>query len=236
MTQNITYYKAFGPDTKDFFQRITTVNFKTLKPGAQTLGFFLSPLGKIISFFEVACITPNEYLFFLDGQNKTWQSTFLETIEFYKFSEKFEICTLETTALHPQYLRSFSTEVERLSALWPKVGQEITALTNPLELGLRSAISENKGCYPGQEVIERIWAIGAPAQRLCLLEFDPLSPSADLPSMTLSPEVGTLTSVVPGQGIALALVKKNYAKTDQELALHPGDRKAKIIKVSQYEI
>lgn len=56
--------------------------------------------------------------------------------------------------------------VEQGTAWW---GKEIQPDANPLELNLRSAIADQKGCYPGQEVIEKIIAIGSPAKRLCLV-------------------------------------------------------------------
>lgn len=56
--------------------------------------------------------------------------------------------------------------VENGTAWW---GIEIQPESNPLDLGLTGAIADQKGCYPGQEVIEKIIAIGSPAKRLCLV-------------------------------------------------------------------
>lgn len=48
-------------------------------------------------------------------------------------------------------------EIERVERGEPKWGAELTEEVIPLEAGLRNvAISENKGCYTGQEVIIRI--------------------------------------------------------------------------------
>ena len=54
------------------------------------------------------------------------------------------------------------TERERVLALCPRVDHELVFDANPLELGLRAAIADNKGCYPGQEVIEKIISLGSP--------------------------------------------------------------------------
>lgn len=56
--------------------------------------------------------------------------------------------------------------VEQGTAWW---GMEIQPESNPLDLNLVSAIADQKGCYPGQEVIEKITARGSPAKRLCLV-------------------------------------------------------------------
>ncbi|MCM0607119.1 MAG: hypothetical protein KA715_13600 [Xanthomonadaceae bacterium] len=56
--------------------------------------------------------------------------------------------------------------VENGTAWW---GIEIQPDSNPLDLALVSAIADQKGCYPGQEVIEKIIALGSPAKRLCLV-------------------------------------------------------------------
>lgn len=57
----------------------------------------------------------------------------------------------------------------RLSAGWPAMGSEITPDALPAELGVTSiAVSFKKGCYPGQELVERMDSRGAQAPRtLC---------------------------------------------------------------------
>ncbi|MGK5086544.1 hypothetical protein WDW86_03220 [Bdellovibrionota bacterium FG-2] len=73
-------------------------------------------------------------------------------------------------------------ELERLriQRMQPRVGMEITGETNPLEVNLRHTLSDQKGCYPGQEVIERILTQGTLPRRLCKIK----SPSGTL-SLTL---------------------------------------------------
>ncbi len=54
----------------------------------------------------------------------------------------------------------------RCEALRPWFSVELSQEVMPLEVGLIDGISQGKGCYPGQEVIERILTQGAPPRRL----------------------------------------------------------------------
>ena len=99
----------------------------------------------------------------------------------------------------------------RISAGSPGFGTEITPETNPLEIGLAYAIADQKGCYPGQEVIEKIIALGEPAYRLvrakasCTLLPGPLTQEGS------TTPVGNLTSCFGDEG--LARVRKLVART-----------------------
>lgn len=101
-------------------------------------------------------------------------------------------------------------ELERARVLagWPSAGAEITASTIPAELGLEAvAISFTKGCYPGQELVERMDSRGASAPRsLRRLTVAEGSRPGD-PVLVDGVEVGVLTSVAGDT--ALALVKRS---------------------------
>lgn len=57
-------------------------------------------------------------------------------------------------------------EAERIAAGSPAFGREITASTIPVEAALVDWLSATKGCYVGQEVVERMWSRGRVARRL----------------------------------------------------------------------
>jgi len=126
-------------------------------------------------------------------------------------------------------------ELARLRALRPRLDHEITTAANPLELGMRDAVAENKGCYPGQEVIEKIVALGAPARRLVRIEGHGPAPSEGTPVSANGVEAGTVTSsVAEGAGyLALAVVRKTHAQAGLELSL-PDSRTASITGISVY--
>ena len=81
----------------------------------------------------------------------------------------------------------------------------------PLELGLYDGVAGNKGCYPGQEVIERVITQGSPPRRLVLVAATGnASPATDLPEVSASSWRG---------GHGLALVRKNHAVVGGKLSI-----------------
>lgn len=99
----------------------------------------------------------------------------------------------------------------RIAAGAPGFGTEISPEANPLEIGLQEAIADQKGCYPGQEVIEKIIALGEPAFRLVRIQSAaPLEPGP-LTQESSSTPVGMLTSAHGSQG--LARVRKLVARS-----------------------
>ncbi len=70
----------------------------------------------------------------------------------------------------PAGIREGSTDqltAARIEAGWPAMGAEITDATIPAELGrvVALAVSFTKGCYPGQELVERMDSRGSAAPR-----------------------------------------------------------------------
>lgn len=105
--------------------------------------------------------------------------------------------------LHTLTEESFTARrIQHGVAWW---GHEITPETSPLEIHFQHAVAANKGCYPGQEVIERTLAMGAPPRRLCRVS---LPPSGE------APEGWTVTTPAPensANNAALALLRKTQA-------------------------
>jgi folate-binding protein YgfZ len=134
------------------------------------------------------------------------------------------------------------TELEnwRVQALSPRVDSEITESVLPLEINLREAIAPNKGCYPGQEVIEKIISLGSPPKRLARIEGKgtPPSPGEIIFNVAEPPaEVGQVTSVsASGDSFqALGLVRKIHAKEGLEVQFSPSAKsKGAIVQVAPY--
>jgi folate-binding protein YgfZ len=127
-----------------------------------------------------------------------------------------------------------------IGAVSPHVGAELLESSNPLELGLVRGIASDKGCYPGQEVIERTISLGSPAQRLAQIEFSLALPLAELPEhseLTNQAEppqaVGTLTRLDPLEPHrALAMIRKIHAK--ENLEVQWGQYKGRIAALTQW--
>jgi folate-binding protein YgfZ len=77
------------------------------------------------------------------------------------------------------------------------VGTDTTEKTLALEARLERAISFNKGCYIGQETIERATARGGIKKRLCSLKIEGVEvPEPNAVVLLDGKEVGRLTSVI----------------------------------------
>lgn len=105
-------------------------------------------------------------------------------------------------------------EYERVVAAWPMWGSELGPESIPAETGVvELAVSFTKGCYPGQELVERMDSRGSTAPRtiVALRCESAVSPGDDV---VLEGEVvGAYTSVATygGDVVALARVRRGVA-------------------------
>lgn len=105
----------------------------------------------------------------------------------------------------------------------PDHGHELTEEANPLEVGLREAVSFSKGCYVGQEVVARLNTYDKVSRVLLGLRLAPSAPIPRLGAQVLSDElaIGRVTSAVrpPGASavVALALLKRDRVAPGDEV-------------------
>ena len=94
-------------------------------------------------------------------------------------------------------------EALRVDARWPAFGVDVLAGDVPATSGvLRLAVSFTKGCYPGQELVERMDSRGAGAPvQLRIVPRAQLVPGARI--VLDDKDVGTVTSV----GVVSALAR-----------------------------
>lgn len=106
-------------------------------------------------------------------------------------------------------------QADRIEAAWPAMGAEIVpGETIPAETGVTSAaVSFTKGCYPGQELVERMDSRGAGAPRvLRVVDVEPgTAPGDDL--RRDGEVIGTVTSVAGTR--ALASVKRSAVQSSE---------------------
>lgn len=107
----------------------------------------------------------------------------------------------------------------------PLGGTELTEEYNPLEAGLVDAVSFDKGCYVGQEVVARLQNYDKVARRLMgiVLPERASVPAAGTPLFDGSRETGRVTSALlpPGRSrpLGLAYVKHRRVETGTELCV-----------------
>jgi folate-binding protein YgfZ len=98
---------------------------------------------------------------------------------------------------------------------------------NPLEAGLNSSISYDKGCYIGQEVVLRLNTYKKVQKHLMGIVVEEGSPDIATHLEVEGKDAGFLTSVVDspllGRPLALGYVRTKYAETGHEIDVKIGD-------------
>ena len=98
----------------------------------------------------------------------------------------------------------------------PKIGAEIRERTLPQETGQDRALNFNKGCYIGQEIVERVRARGGVHRALTGFELTGETPPPGTPLQADGKDVGLITSVgtiavADGEhAVALGFLRKEH--------------------------
>jgi aminomethyltransferase len=101
----------------------------------------------------------------------------------------------------------------------PKIGVDIRERTLPQETAQDRALNFNKGCYIGQEIVERIRARGSVHRVITGFEVSGPAPASGTPIQVDGKDVGVITSVatIPSSTgahvIALGLLRKEHLTT-----------------------
>ncbi|MGH9517191.1 MAG: YgfZ/GcvT domain-containing protein [Terriglobales bacterium] len=112
----------------------------------------------------------------------------------------------------------------------PKVGQDTREKTLPQETGQERALNYNKGCYIGQEIVERIRARGAVHRTFVGFEVEGLAPAAGTKIQSEGKDVGEITSIasepLKGKRLALGYLRREFLATDKTLTAGEAQVKA----------
>jgi folate-binding protein YgfZ len=192
-----------GADVVSYVQSQISQEIRSLPVGASTWTFVLAPTGKVEVFGRVVRTGDQSMRIEVDAG---FGQTALERLN--RFKIRVDVTASLELASQPQI--STDDEIQRIRAGWPRMGSEIiSGDTIPAETGLIAiAVNFTKGCYPGQELVERMDARGAQApQSLRLLQIEDGAASGDPILGEDGSPVGKLTSVTPGW--ALGYVKRS---------------------------
>jgi len=100
----------------------------------------------------------------------------------------------------------------------PKVGQDIRERTLPQETGQERALNFIKGCYIGQEIVERIRARGSVHRTFVGFEVEGPPPAAGTKIQSEGKDVGEITSVMAeplkDKRLALGFLRKEYMEKE----------------------
>ena len=130
-------------------------------------------------------------------------------------------------------------ETLRIEAGIPRYGQELGEDTIPNEAGLWNALSFSKGCYVGQEIVERARSRGHVNWVLMGLVLESETPPAAGEKLAREGrEIGEVTSacVSPtlGKAIALAYLRREVAEPGTELEFSSGAA-AQVVSLPFYQ-
>lgn len=247
-----------GLDSADFLNRLSTLNFK--KPIEGSLhGAFLNGHAKLISLFTVWKKNDKNY-FFIEKEMFKSTKEYLEKMHFaenlkieteklfcIEVREKNEVFPSEmsaeaynwgipgkyffdTSKFEVKSILEKNYDAVRASFGFPKPMQDLTEDHILIEAPLDDLVDRNKGCYPGQEVIEKIYTYGRVAKKIKRIEFlksaeidfDKLKNALPLDLVIDGNNIGKLTSVY-STGTGIATIKRAYLDKDQALNINFND-------------
>lgn len=173
---------------------------------------------------EVADVSPSWRVFGLWMPNSavlasgfSWPDSFRESLT-WRMVPVAEVSTfqteLELAGFKQLGYRLF--EFFRIDAGLILVGTETTDKTLALEAGLDKSITPQKGCYPGQEVVERINTYGRVNRRLARMEITGVLPALPTEITTADGRpAGTLVAAEvlpddPSRGYGIAYVNRAF--------------------------
>ena len=133
--------------------------------------------------------------------------------------------------VHEQTLETF-----RILCGIPKIGQDTREKTLPQETGQERALNFNKGCYIGQEIVERIRARGAVHRAFVGFVVEGAAPAAGTKIQSEGKEVGEITSIsdapFKGKRLALGYVRREFLATDKALTAGAAEVKTATLPFS----
>jgi folate-binding protein YgfZ len=119
----------------------------------------------------------------------------------------------------------------RLDHAQPVVGRELLVEENiPLEAG-EDGVQFNKGCYLGQEVIERLSARGTPARRLAVIVWDGAGVPSGTPILLGESEVGQVVTPDPDPTVArgFAWIRRKGLSAADELRINGSPLRLRLV-------
>jgi folate-binding protein YgfZ len=191
-----------GPDAASYLQSQASQDLRGMAVGDERWTFFLQPTGKVDVLARVAMVGDEAFRLDTDpGFGPLLEARL----------NRFKIRVKATVAVEPENAGGTAVhEDERIAAGWPKMGAEIVpGETIPAETGLADvAVSFTKGCYPGQELVERMDSRGSTAPRHLMVLPRRADDAPGVAVISDAAPIGTITSV--GTTQVLAYVKRGH--------------------------
>jgi hypothetical protein len=193
-----------GADAEAYLQSQVAQDLRDLPVSAARWTLVLDPAGKIDALARVHRTADDEFVLDTDAG---FGDRLLARLDRFKIRVDADTSVEHAAVDAP----SVEFELARIAAGWPRMGTEIEpGTTVPASTGLIGvAVNLRKGCYPGQELVERMDSRGAEAPRsLRIVDLASGASVGDAVHDSDGNEVGHLTSVSGDGGLGLAYVKR----------------------------
>jgi folate-binding protein YgfZ len=227
-------YRIDGPDALSYLQSQLSQDLRDMGLGASTWSFLLQPTGKIDVLVRVWRTADDTFVLDTDAG---FGEVLVARLQRFKIRVRAEVTALPWRCVavrggaidglvawgvgadllgedvQPPPSVEPGNEADllaaRIEAGWPAMGSEIVpGETIPAESGIvAAAVSFTKGCYPGQELVERMDSRGASAPRVLRQVTVPDGTRPGDAYVVEGEPVGSVTSVSGTR--ALALVKRS---------------------------
>lgn len=189
---------AVGSEAKSYLQSQLSQSVQAMEPNQMKWAFALEPTGKIVVLTRVRCVANDRFELDVDAG---FGAALLERLARFRIRVDVEFELLDAaTAVDQQ------CEDRRVVFGWPRLGAEIIpGATLVAQTGLVApAVDFTKGCYPGQELVERMDSRAATAPlSLRSVSLDGGEQPGDPVLDPAGGEVGQLTSVAGDVGLAM---------------------------------
>jgi hypothetical protein len=184
-----------GPDAGRYLHSQLAQDLTSMAVGERRWSLLLEPNGRVVALLGVERVAEERFVLDVDpgagGLVETRLRRFMLRVD---LTLVVELATGSVTR---------DIETERIARGWPRVGSDLVpGETIPAETGVVAvAVSFTKGCYPGQELVERMDSRAASAPfRLVRLGASGLSVGD--PVIVDGAEVGRVTSASDDAAIA----------------------------------
>jgi len=208
-TGTVTDARAFlritGPDATRWLNGMVTNSIRDLAPGQGNYNFLLNAQGRIQGDCTIYREPTEGDPIFLLVTGATQLETIRTLLDKFIIMDDVELTPIPAEAVPAsirEQLPAPLTEPDRILAGTPKFGQDIRTTDLPQETSQTHALHFNKGCYLGQEIVERIRSRGQVHRQLAqfTLSAEPASLPVELTAPGEAPAAGRITSTALYQG------------------------------------
>jgi len=193
-----------GSDAFEFLQSQLTNNLRLLETEAEIFAAFCNPKGRVIWF---GTVHPTESGYAMSVAADLAEDM-VRRLTVFRFRSKVEFAIEEGGTADPKFL---------ITNGYPFIGaaQSEHFTAHMLNLDLLGAVSVDKGCYPGQEIVARTHFRGATKRRM--MRFESSTPVA--PGDKVSEGERDIGEVLNADGTNLLAVVPTE-KADQDLKVN----------------